>query len=104
MLIGLNHFIVVVAVCLRLLLVWKINLRPNTRSTAFNRFASRIILYPAPVGCSVAQLVALLPCSKKFLGLTFGQGSFCMEFVGSLRVLWLPPTVKRCACYANWSL
>ncbi|MEQ2220054.1 hypothetical protein ILYODFUR_001319, partial [Ilyodon furcidens] len=31
-------------------------------------------------GCTVAQLVALLPCSKKVLASTPGQGTFCMEF------------------------
>ncbi|MEQ2246204.1 hypothetical protein ILYODFUR_035859 [Ilyodon furcidens] len=33
----------------------------------------------------VAQLVALLPCSKKVLGSTPGLMSFCMEFAGSPR-------------------
>ncbi|MEQ2237686.1 hypothetical protein ILYODFUR_025619 [Ilyodon furcidens] len=56
-------------------------------------------------GCTVAQLVALLPCSKKVLGLIPGWGSFCMEFACVLPmhawVLWvlrLPPTVQRYAC------
>ncbi|MEQ2257832.1 hypothetical protein ILYODFUR_038858 [Ilyodon furcidens] len=31
-----------------------------------------------------AQLVALLSCNKKVVGLTPGQGSFCMEFACSL--------------------
>ncbi|MEQ2193134.1 hypothetical protein XENOCAPTIV_024428 [Xenoophorus captivus] len=37
------------------------------------------------VSCTVAQLVALVPYSKKVLGLTPGCGSFCMVFacVGS---------------------
>ncbi|MEQ2246045.1 hypothetical protein ILYODFUR_034235 [Ilyodon furcidens] len=38
----------------------------------------------------VAQLVALLPCSKKVLGSTPGRGSFCMEFAG-----WTPPLARR---------
>ncbi|MEQ2297759.1 hypothetical protein AMECASPLE_037912 [Ameca splendens] len=53
----------------------------------------------------VAQLVALLPCSKKVLGSTPGLGSFCMEFacshhayMGSLRVLRLPLTVQKHGC------
>ncbi|MEQ2162714.1 hypothetical protein GOODEAATRI_022620 [Goodea atripinnis] len=67
------------------------------------------------LGCMVAQLVALLPCSKKVLGKenknkkvlgsTADQGSFCMEFacspracMGSLRVIRLLPTVQRHAC------
>ncbi|MED6255513.1 hypothetical protein ATANTOWER_010813 [Ataeniobius toweri] len=56
-------------------------------------------------GCTVAQLVALLPCSKKVLGSIPSRGSFCMEFacspracVGSHQVLWLPPTVQRHVC------
>ncbi|MED6287018.1 hypothetical protein CHARACLAT_012159 [Characodon lateralis] len=56
-------------------------------------------------GCMVAQLVALLPCSKEVLGSIPSLGSFCMEFacspcacVGFHWVLWLPPTVQRHAC------
>ncbi|MEQ2238094.1 hypothetical protein ILYODFUR_029877 [Ilyodon furcidens] len=55
--------------------------------------------------CTVAQLVSLLPCSKKVLDLNPSLGSFCMEFscspracVGSHRVPRLPPTVQRHAC------
>ncbi|MEQ2316676.1 hypothetical protein AMECASPLE_034961 [Ameca splendens] len=33
--------------------------------------------------CTVVQLVALLPCSKKVLGSIPGLGSFCMEFAAS---------------------
>ncbi|MED6281437.1 hypothetical protein CHARACLAT_021607 [Characodon lateralis] len=46
-----------------------------------------------------------LPCSKKVLDLTPSWGSFCMEFacspracMGSHRVLWLPPTVRKRDC------
>ncbi|KAK5606989.1 hypothetical protein CRENBAI_011369 [Crenichthys baileyi] len=31
-------------------------------------------------GCTVVQLVALLPCNEKVLGSTSGQGSLYMEF------------------------
>jgi len=41
----------------------------------------------------------------------FESGSFCMEFahspcacVGSLWVLWLPPTVQNHDCQVEWSL
>uniref|UniRef100_A0A3B5R824 NACHT domain-containing protein n=1 Tax=Xiphophorus maculatus TaxID=8083 RepID=A0A3B5R824_XIPMA len=44
--------------------------------SSFCKFAA-VILH---VGCTVAQLVALLPCSKKILGSIPGPGSFCMEF------------------------
>ncbi|MEQ2254902.1 hypothetical protein ILYODFUR_008399 [Ilyodon furcidens] len=54
------------------------------------------------MGYTVAQLVALLPCSKKVLGSIPGWGSFCMEFacspracVGSHRVLRLPPPQSK---------
>ncbi|MEQ2208145.1 hypothetical protein XENOCAPTIV_026905 [Xenoophorus captivus] len=74
----------------------------NTNTFGSQPFFSKLL---QKQGCTVSHLVALLPCSKKVLGLMPGQGSFYMEFacspcacVGSHRVLLLPLKVQRHAC------
>lgn len=41
--------------------------------------------------CGAPRWLARSHHSKKVLGLTLSQGSFCVEFVQSLCELWLPP-------------
>ncbi|MEQ2230262.1 hypothetical protein ILYODFUR_027350 [Ilyodon furcidens] len=65
-------------------------------------FAVYFVLKVLLKGCTVAQLVALLPFSEKDLGSTSDLGSCCMEFarspctgIGSRQVLRLTPTVQK---------
>lgn len=55
------------------------------------------------VCCAVTQRLALSPHSQKVPGLIQTCAFLCAS-VGSLRVLWLAPTVQTHARLVNWQL